>query len=106
MKVRDLLEQEADIDVYDNVCDDIGIAFCGPMKLTPEGEQRFAEVLDYKVELVNYSSSIVAIVVIDEDDPEDKLWEERLEKAKEFFEAAAGYCSVDEYDAWFEELDD
>ena len=29
MKVRDLLKTEIDIDVYDDVCEELGIAFCG-----------------------------------------------------------------------------
>ena len=106
MKVRDILEQEIDIDVYDNVCDDIGIAFCGPMKLTQKGEERFADVMEYKIRLVNCGGSLVCIVVVDEDDPEGKLWKKRLKKAKEFFWSAAGYCSCDNFEAWFEELDD
>ena len=31
--------------------------------------------------------------------------ESRLEKAKEFFESAAGYCSCSDYDRWFKEED-
>lgn len=98
MKVRDLIKQEVDIDVYDNVCDGIGVAFCGPIALTELGEEKFGEVLDYEVQL----SDTVCIVCIN--DPADYVWMARLEKAKEFFEAAAGYCAADDYDKWFEEV--
>lgn len=99
MKVRDLIEQEIDIDVYDDVCDGIGIAFCGPLKLTEQGKEKFAEVLDYNVKLTNYNGDTVAIICID--DPADFVWEARLEKATEFFEAAAGYCADSDYHKWF-----
>lgn len=94
MKVRDLIAQEIDIDVYDNVCEELGIAFCGPMTLTPDGQAKFEEVLDYEVEL----RDDCAIVKIDS--PDDK-WKHRLRLVKEFFESAAGYCTCEEYDKWF-----
>ena len=97
MKVRDLISQEIDIDVYDDVCDALAIAFCGPVELTPEGEAQFSEVMDYDVKL--YGDHAVVCV----DDDEDRTWRRRLRKAKEFFEAAAGYCHADEYDEWFKE---
>ena len=37
MKVKDLLEMEISVDVYDNVCDELAIAFEGPMELTEAG---------------------------------------------------------------------
>ena len=36
MKIKDLLEMEIDVDVYDNVCEELAIAFCGATKLTEE----------------------------------------------------------------------
>ncbi|MGM9598709.1 MAG: hypothetical protein ACI3VY_02180 [Faecousia sp.] len=96
MKVRDLIEQSIDIDVYDDVCEELGIAFCGPLKLTEEGEKEFSEALDYEVEL-NSNYAIVSV-----DAPEGE-WQKRLKKAKKFFYAAAGYCDADDYDRWFKE---
>lgn len=98
MKVRDLISQEIDIDVYDDVCDALAIAFCGPLKLTPEGEAKFSEVMDYDVEL--YGDH--AVVCVDDDDP--TVWKRQLRRAKGFFEAAAGYCPADDYDRWFKEV--
>ena len=94
MKVKDLIEQEIDIDVYDDVCEELGIAFCGPLFLTEEGKKTFAEVLEYDVRL----SGDVAIVNVD---TEDDGWKKKLRLAKKFFVSAAGYCSVDDYDRWF-----
>ena len=104
MRVRELLNMEVDIDVYDDVCDDIGIAFCGPMKLTEEGKKHFRSVLNYHVTLRNYCGDVVAIVIVgDRDYCKDDNWEPRLEKAKELFESLAGYCPAEDYDRWFEE---
>lgn len=96
MKVRNLIEQSIDIDVYDDVCEELGIAFCGPLKLTEEGVKEFSEALDYEVEL-NSNYAIVSV-----DAPEGE-WQKRLKKAKKFFYAAAGYCDADDYNRWFKE---
>lgn len=103
MKVRDLLPMEIDIDVYDDVCEELAIAFCGPQKLTEEGEKKFSEVMDYEIEINphSYGDMPAAIVLID--DPDEDVWEDRLGKAKEFFESAAGYCACSDYDRWFED---
>ena len=100
MKVRDLIEQEIDVDVYDDVCEELGIAFCGPLKLTDAGKKKFADVLEYDVAWsgINDNEMIVAV-----DDPDEKTWMRRLRKAKEFFEAAAGYCAESDFKKWFEE---
>lgn len=99
MKVRELLKLEIDIDVYDNVCEELGIAFCGPVELTKEGREHFRESLEYDVELDNIPgpyAGIIGVVDIDCDE-----WEEKLKKAKELFYSMAGYCSVSEYEKWF-----
>lgn len=103
MKVRELIKQDIDIDVYDDVCEELGIAFCGALELTEEGEREFADVIDYEVWInpCSYGGFPAAIVCIDDED--DEVWEHRLERAKLFFESAAGYCSVSDYDKWFKE---
>ena len=70
-----------------------------------EGKADFAEVLEYPCEFHNTGGEYSGIVcIVDVGDAEqDEVWEPRLEKAKAFFEAAAGYCSVDEYSLWFVE---
>ena len=99
MKVRDFINLEEDIDVYDDVCEELGICFCGPMGLTEEGAERFAEVMDYDIEIDLSGRFATAVVHVDDDD--DKTWKRRLKKAKEFFYSAAGYCDADDYDKWF-----
>jgi len=102
MKVKDLLEQEVCVDVVDDVTEELYIAFDGPQKLTKEGKKKFAEALEFEVSM-GYEPSLWIIHV---DDPDDEVWERRLRIAKELFEGMAGYCSVEEYERWFEEADD
>lgn len=96
MTVRDLLKMEIDVDVYDSICDEIAIAFCGPVKLTEEGETHFSKVLDYPVEF-NRDCSEVCVIL----DETEGVWQKQLRKAKDFFWSLAGYCAVDDYDRWF-----
>ena len=103
MKIREFIKQEIDIDVADDVCDELYIAFCGPLELTPDGEAEFAEVLDYDIEIHDNGHSTVGIVHVDA--PEG-VWQKRLSKAKKFFDSAAGYCSCSDYEKWFKEDDD
>ncbi len=98
MTVKDLIRQDIDIDVYDDVCESLAIAFCGPMELTDEGSKHFAEVMEYEVQM---QRNAVAIICVDHDT--EQIWKHRLRKAKEFFKAAAGYCAADDYDKWFKE---
>lgn len=101
MTIRDLIQQEIDIDVYDDVCEELGIAFCGPQPLTPEGEKEFAEIMDYPIQINQHSYGNMPAAIVLIDDPDEKVWKKRLEKAKQFFEAAAGYCACTDYDKWF-----
>lgn len=100
MTVRDFIAQDIEIDIYDDVTDEIGVCFTGPMELTAEGEEHFKELLDLDVEIKDAPGwGDNAYVLIDGDDGD--AWEDRLEIAKEFFYAAAGYCTDDEYHLWF-----
>lgn len=103
MKVKDLLPMEIDIDCYDDVCEELGIAFCGPLKLTEEGQQKFAEVLEYDIQMIAGAPGGFPCVIVKADDKKDGLWMHRLAKAKEFFESAAGYCAYEDYNRWFKE---
>ena len=109
MTIRDLIQMEIDIDVYDDVyddvCEELAIAFCGPMKLTPEGEAQFASIMDFPVTINRNSYDGLPAAIVGVDDPEEEVWLKRLKEAKRFFESAAGYCSCDDYDRWFKEAE-
>ena len=103
--VRDLIAMDVDIDVYDDVGDFFGIAFCGPLMLTAEGEKEFAEVLDYGWEYFGadkYGDDPEYILILC-DDPDEKVWKRRVRNARKFFYAAAGYCAAEDYEKWFKE---
>ena len=103
MTVSDLIKQEIDIDVYDDVCEELCIAFVGPLELTEEGLKKFSDVLNYNVVINSdsYGGFSAAIVCVD-----GKEWNSKLRKAIEFFDAAAGYCPADCYDKWFKETEE
>lgn len=104
MKVKDLLTMAVSIDVYDDVCEELAVAFEGPQPLTAAGHKRFADVLEYEVSLQNSGRGDVTCIV-NVDDPDEKTCMRRLRKAKEFFDAAAGYCAADDWDRWFRSED-
>lgn len=112
MKVSDLLLFDNDIDVYDNVCESLAIAFCNPFDddevhewseyLTERGMRQFDKVLDYPIEIVGNDYGMdIPCAILDVDDVDDKVWKTRLSLAKRFFFAAAGFCTCDDYDKWF-----
>ena len=88
-----------DIDVYDDVCEELAIAYCGGgYNLTDAGKEHFKEVLTYDIDPDIYNC--IAVVHIDD---EEGVWQKKLRKAKEFFYACAGYCSEEDFDKWFVE---
>lgn len=90
-----------DVDVYDNVCEEIGIAYCNGYKLTKEGTAKFNEVLSYNIDVnEKYGTAIV-----DVDDADEKMWKHKLNKAAEFFYAIAGYCADSDFNKWFIECE-
>ena len=105
MTVKDLLAMEEDIDVYDDVCEELGIAFCGPMRLTDAGLEKFSEVLGYEIEINPHGYGGYPAAIVHVDDPDETVWHRKLRKAMEFFHAAAGYCDCDDYDRWFADED-
>ena len=98
MKVRDFIKEEWDMDIYNDVTTDWGIAFCGPLELTEEGESEWDDVLDYNIDV--YEVHCEAIVHVD---GPDGVWQKLNRRAKRFFYAAAGYCSCEDYEKWFVE---
>lgn len=99
MTVRDLIPMAVDIDVYDDVCEELEIAYCGPYKLTDEGEKVFADALALPIEMND------DYVVVHVDDADEKTWKRRLRAAKRFFYAIAGYCDANDFDKWFVEVE-
>ena len=93
--VAELLKRDISIDVYDDVCEELAIAFEGPQELTEAGKKHFENVLDYEVELDEKDGSATLMI------GNSKYWEKKLERAKELFYGMAGYCSEKDYNKWF-----
>lgn len=93
IKIRDLLSKEIDIDVYDDIEERVGIAFCGPKWLKEAGIEKFKDILDIEVEITGES----ALLLIEGEKDEDR----KLDLAEEFFNSLAGYCTPEEYSLWF-----
>lgn len=94
MKVKDFITMEVDVDVYDDVCEACAIAFCGPLQLTNRGRKYWSNILDRDIELL--SDNVTAIVhASDENDAEE---------IAAFFESAAGFCSCEQYERWFDDI--
>ena len=104
MTIRELIQQDIDIDVYDDVCEELGIAFCGSQELTEEGKREFADIMEYQVIINPHSYGGYPAAIICIDDPDDAVWKHRLSRVKLFFESAAGYCPESDYEKWFGEI--
>lgn len=101
MKIRELLNMsDVSIDVYDNVCEEISVAFewDGTLELSEDGKNYFAEVLDYDITIGDSNGYAYGVVDVDGD---EGVWQKKLKAASEFFYAAAGYCSCEDFDRWF-----
>lgn len=97
MKVKDLISKEIDIDIVEDVTDDFAIAFVGPIHLTVAGLKEFSDVLNYEVE-VDEDNALATVMI---DYPIDEVWEHRLSRMQDFFNAVAGFCSDANYKLWF-----
>ena len=98
MKIRDFIHEDVDIDVLDDYTEECYIAYCGPMWLTPEGEQEFKDALDLEVEITPGCGTVTILV----DDPDEDTAERNLQAVTYLFYALAGFAATaDEYDRWF-----
>ena len=107
MTIREFIKEWADdskpdIDVYDDVVEELGIAYCSGQTLTKAGWEHFSRIMDYEIEIYYGTGDWdFDIAVVKLNDYED--WEERLGYVSEFFHSAAGYCADTDYNKWFKE---
>jgi len=98
MTIRKFLrEMKNDIDVYNNVIDEDGIAYCPPVELTEDGEKQFQEVLNYTIN-VDVANNYAEVIC---DDYENIPWQRKRRLANELFFDLAGYCPIDDFARWF-----
>ena len=92
-----------DVDIINDVTDEWAPAFCG-LLLTDEGRRHFEKALSLGLNMIK-TDYLYAEILVDDHVPGSRKWEENWEAARELFEAAAGYCTCEEWDAWFEFID-
>ena len=95
MLVKDFLKLDVDADITDDVVEELGIAFVGPVELTEQGEEYFHDILDLEVEKWDENNYVLCL------DSTGEKWEKYLRKANQLFYGLAGYCSVQFYDKMF-----
>ena len=93
MKFRDFIKQDIDIDTNDGIID-WEIAFCGPCKLTEEGEKHFAPLMDKDIVFDDSTPGYKWAQAEGLTNSEGKLF-------REFLQAHAGYVSTELFDKWF-----
>lgn len=97
MSVRKFINSHiGDIDVYDDYDERLGVCFCGgDVKLTADGELRFADALNLSIYV--YDNDNCALVDV-------KDSERLVDEASDLFYTLAGYCSVEDYERYVEEV--
>lgn len=95
IKIREFIKMDIDIDVVDDYCEELYIAFCGPLGLTAAGETAWADVLDMDIDITHIGGYNPIAVVLVEDS------EQKMQRAKDFFESVAGFCPASDWDKWF-----
>ena len=102
MTVGDFIEMWADgthedIDVKDNVCEELYIAYDGT-QLTKTGKEHFKEVLEYEIDVDTDPRWPEAVIDVDGD---EGVWQHKLAQASALFYSMAGYCKDTDWDKWF-----
>lgn len=109
MKVKDLFVLEGCWDVYENIADLIGVAFCcdGDDPLTEEGKEHFKKALNTPIKRIDKNMIVI--------DTEKVITKEQMNKYSfedgdcpklvenliELFWSLAGYCSKESYEKYF-----
>lgn len=99
MKLKDLIAETMDIDVYDDYDERCGMAVCGPVELTEKGKAVFGEVVNLECEIHDYAGDPYGYHAVVHCETA-----EEAEKLKNFLLAAAGYVGEDLYREWFGEV--
>ena len=110
MLVKDLFKRELsfNVDVYENIADLIGIAFCGETALTDEGKEHFSKALRFPIKRIDKSMLVIDTekyyndkkINLDKYDFEE-TFPSGVQNLIDLFWAVAGYCSCEDYEKWF-----
>ena len=115
MKVKDLLTVKGSWDVYENIADEIGIAFDseGVNPLTDEGMKKFRTALNFEILRIDKDMIVINTekyfkdkkINIEKYDFESRKGiPKQVLNLIDFFWYYAGYCSQSDYDKYFKAL--
>lgn len=99
MKIKDLIAEDMDIDVYDDYDERCGMAVCGPVNLTEKGRAVFGRALDLECEVHDFKGHPYGFHAVAHCETEKEA-----ELLHHFLLAAAGYVGDDLYREWFSEV--
>lgn len=99
-------EKYGDVDILNDVSDEFACAFCGGVVLNDYAKEKYSDVLQIDVTVVNdvlnrdeYNYLMCRVDALGDN------WERMWESIKNLFSDVAGYCSAEEYDKLFIEMD-
>lgn len=98
MKFKDFINQEVDLDIFDDYTEDLAVNFVGPgYKFTEEGLKKFQPLFDVDI-MIDGDETFACLFLAEYDDETcEKL--ERL--AIRYFNWQAGYCKQETFDKYF-----
>lgn len=98
-------EQYGDVDITNNVFDGFAPAFCGPMALKEDGVRTYKDVLDIPIRIHQGEDGYIWVECLLDIGLDDEELDRINSRIYDLFNSAAGYCSEEEWDKWFEYLD-
>lgn len=103
IKFKDLLRKEVDIDMGDTIVDGLYGCLVGPIYLTENGEDYFADILECDVQIDCDSEDVLCwdYGFLELDNTTD--WEHKRRLAKKFISYAAGYCNEETWNEYFKD---
>ena len=111
LKVKDIFRLPLFVDVYENIADEIGIAFVneGGDPLTDEGKKHFAVALEFPIARLDKDILVIDSekyfndkqIYIDGYSFEGDDLPPQLQNVKDLFWYYAGYCSTEDYKKYF-----
>lgn len=98
IKFRDFIGTDVDIDTYNDITDEGGMAFVGPIYLAEDGEKEFGCLMDLNVRV-----SLGNVAIVDMPTGPQSQTAKCMTALRTFLVCAAGYCPQSTYDRFFRE---
>ena len=96
MTLNELIKSGRICEVYDDVSNDMGFTFHGPLELTDEGINHFSDIMELNVRITPNDEAFVEV-----DDTDESAWQKTFEKVQELFYTSAVCRGKEAYNRWF-----